>query len=262
MATKHKITIIGSGNVAWHLAFAFKKAGVEIVKIISRNIDHAKELATCIDCAFGNNLNDISVETNLLFICVPDSAIPEIVSKLANNKIPVAHTAGSVPLSVFGQNIFQSGVFYPFQTFTKNIRLGEVKFPVLIEASSNEMNALLSDLANEISDTVISMDSENRKKIHLAGVIANNFANYFYTQAYEYLESQTIEPTLLNSLIEETSQKIKYSHPAKNQTGPAVRNDLKTLEAHKALLSGNPNLRDLYIFISQNLMDYYNIQNG
>jgi predicted short-subunit dehydrogenase-like oxidoreductase (DUF2520 family) len=262
MATKHKITIIGSGNVAWHLAFALNKAGVEVIKIISRNIDHSKELAVQIGCTFGNNLNDIPNETSLVLICVPDSAIPEIASALSNNKIPVAHTAGSVPLSVFGENNFQSGVFYPFQTFTKNARLGEVKFPVLIEATCDEMNLLLSELAGKISDTVLSMDSENRKKIHLAGVIANNFANYFYTQAYEYLESQTIEPTLLNSLIEETSQKIKYSHPAKNQTGPAVRNDLKTLEAHKALLSGNPNLRDLYIFISQNLMDYYNLKNG
>ena len=42
---KSKITFVGSGNVAWHLAKAFDLAGYQIHQIISRNETSGKEMA-------------------------------------------------------------------------------------------------------------------------------------------------------------------------------------------------------------------------
>lgn len=261
MIKNHKITIIGNGNVAWHLAFAFKKAGIEVNQIIGRSLQHAKELALNINSGYSDNILSIPENTTLILLCVPDAHVEDIAFKVSGLGIPFAHTAGSVPLTILGQNKPMTGVFYPFQTFTKNIRMGEVVFPVIVEASSGVMLEMLKDLASRISGKVCEMNSQNRRKLHLAGVLVNNFSNYLYSRAFDYLEVQNIDSSLMSEIIGETSKKINVAHPKNLQTGPARRGDKKTIEQHLELLANDQNLSELYNFISQNILEYYKTNN-
>lgn len=256
----HNISIIGSGNVAWHMAFAFKNAGINVNSVIGRNKEKGEALANKIGTAYYSNTAAIPFETSLILICVTDSAIEEIAEKVKEINCTVAHTAGSMPLSAVSRFCRYAGVLYPFQTFTQNIRLGEVKFPVCIEANNSEVLNMLRDLGNRVSNNVIELDSEKRKKLHLSGVLANNFSNYFYSRAFDFLEHSNIDPTLLIPLIQETSNKIYFSIPKELQTGPARRGDKKTIEEHAALLAGDKNLSELYMLLSKNLMEYYKIK--
>jgi len=76
---------------------------------------------------------------------------------------------------------------------------------------------------------VLAVSSEKREKIHLSAVIVNNFVNYLYQVANDLMQEQSLSFDLLKPLIMETANKINNLSPAEAQTGPAKRNDKKTI---------------------------------
>ena len=55
-----KIALLGSGNVATHLGKALKDGGNTVIQVWSRNLAHAKELATNLDSSFTSNLSELT----------------------------------------------------------------------------------------------------------------------------------------------------------------------------------------------------------
>ncbi len=62
-----KVVIVGSGNVAHVLCGLFQKAGHQITQIISRNIDHAKELAAKYDAQSGTLLDEKFADADIKY---------------------------------------------------------------------------------------------------------------------------------------------------------------------------------------------------
>jgi predicted short-subunit dehydrogenase-like oxidoreductase (DUF2520 family) len=93
------ITIIGSGNVATHMAAAFKNAGHRIVQVYSRNMQHAALLAYHVGAEAIDNLANINPDTGLFVVSVKDDAITTVVKALAAHKKLIVHTSGSTELS-------------------------------------------------------------------------------------------------------------------------------------------------------------------
>ena len=95
-----KVVIIGSGNVAHVLCALIQKAGHQITQIISRNIDHAKELAAKYDAQSGKLLDENFADADIYIIAVTDAALEsgEMIKGLQNKLI--VHTAGSVSKEV------------------------------------------------------------------------------------------------------------------------------------------------------------------
>ena len=83
------------------------------------------------------------------------------------------------------------------------------------------------------------MSSEQRKKLHIAAVFVNNFVNYMYSIGEEICKENKIPFEVLYPLIEETATKIQHISPSQAQTGPAVRNDKKTVALHENDLDSN-----------------------
>ena len=59
---------------------------------------------------------------------------------------------------------------------------------------------------------------------------------------------------LLRPLILETAEKVQDHLPADVQTGPAVRNDEKTMASHLEQLQENPDLQAIYKLLSQGII--------
>lgn len=96
-------------------------------------------------------------------------------------------------------------------------------------------------LAGCLSNNVQEISSEKRKKLHLAGVIANNFTNHLYMMAGKILEEEGLDFNLLKPLIFETAHKVMLLPPYEAQTGPARRGDENILGLHKSLLKKTGN---------------------
>lgn len=251
----HRIVMLGAGNVAWHLAPALQEAGHHIAQVWSRSYESAQDLGEHLITEYTNRFDELDTSASLYIIAVRDFAIDKLTEEL---KLPgriVVHTSGSVPMQGLEKVSEQHGIFYPLQTFTKHtpVKLREV--PILIEASDPDTKEVLKEIAGAISDKVQYLSSEKRKVVHLAAVFANNFTNYMYTIADDILEREDLSLKLLQPLFKESVRKLEHQKPAEIQTGPAKRNDLKTIEEHVHLLQDHPTYREVYLVLTENLLE-------
>ncbi len=253
MKPEIKITIIGAGNLATQLGLTLYNEGYFISQVYSRNLKNASLLAKKLKGEAITNLKKLSSDSSIYIIAVKDDAIKSVAGQLNFKDKIVVHTSGSIPIDVLKHCSKNYGVFYPLQTFSKEKKVDFKKIPVCIEANNSITLSTLDYFAKSISKNVKKINSEKRKKIHLAAVFACNFSNHMYTIAEILLYKDKLSLDLLKPLIEETANKIKENKPLKTQTGPAVRNDKKTMEAHLKLLSKEKDLQKIYAMISKSI---------
>lgn len=209
------VVLLGTGNVATHLYNAFLNVdAIVVTQISSRALDEVPDA-------------DITI------IAVADDAIAEVSSKIKNGF--VVHTSGSVDLNNL-QNATRKGVFYMLQTFSKDKKVNFHEIPFCLEAENTNDYKLLEILANSIGKKIYSISSEQRKTLHVAAVFVNNFSNHMYKIGSDICIKNKVPFDILKPLILETALKIKELSPEKAQTGPAVREDKKTIKNHIKLL--------------------------
>jgi predicted short-subunit dehydrogenase-like oxidoreductase (DUF2520 family) len=247
------IVIIGSGNAAAVLGRKFKAAGHQILQILSRNASTASALAYEWDTESANYLSLVNPNADVYIIAVPDAAIEKLAMDLKLPGKVIAHTAGAVPKDVLKTVSDHYGVFYPLQSLREEIP-GLPIIPIFFEGSDNKSRNTLEQLARSISpDQVTTTSSDERLKMHVAAVFVNNFTNHLYAIAERYCKNEGLDFKLLQPLIEETALRIKDVPPAKLQTGPAVRNDKETLQRHLELLKSYPQLKTLYLILTESI---------
>ena len=259
MSKFFKVAIIGAGNVAWHLARAFEDSGHFITEIYSRHISNARKLARRLyDTNVTDSLDLSASDAEIFIIAVSDHATEHVSSLL---KIPpygiAAHTSGTQSLELLARYHDNPGIFYPLQTFTKGISVSFKEIPICIEAPQKSTEKVLYTLGDSISDEVYSINSEDRKILHVAAVFACNFGNHMLTIAQEILEDHDIDFGILQPLIVETVNKALSVGPAEAQTGPARRGDDNVLKEHLKFLKYEPTYRKIYKLLSEHLKNSY-----
>ncbi len=232
------ISIIGAGNVGWHLAGAFKQADYQI-RLISRN---------------SSDTDHLDYVPDLYLICTQDTEIEALAGSLSSSGAIVAHTSGGTGLEVFTEKQGRYGVFYPLQTFIKGQGMDYSTIPFLLEGSDPQTVTALQGLAERISGNFRIVDSLTRRKVHLAAVFACNFSNHMFAAASRILDDIDLDLEIIKPLIEQTFRKLDNISPTEAQTGPAVRGDETTMKRHMDLLRADPDLQELYQKISQNII--------
>lgn len=249
-----RISIIGSGNVAYHLAKAFTQNGVKVSQLFGRNKTELQEISQELNIPFSTeNLE----KCDLYILAVNDDAIAQVSSKIPFVDALVVHTSGSLPKEILIGN-YRKGSFYPLQTFSKSKSLEYSKIPFFVEAENQTDLNVLKDLASSVSDKVMESSYEKRKYIHLTAVFACNFVNHLYARAQEISDSQNIPFEYFHPLIQETTDKIGELSPKLAQTGPAVRNDERILELHEELISDAMKLK-IYKTMNESIKKMYEL---
>ncbi|MBP2617276.1 Rossmann-like and DUF2520 domain-containing protein [Chryseobacterium jejuense] len=249
-----QIVIIGSGNVAYHMAKAFSLNGISLAQIFGRNEKELSKISEelSIPCST-EHLED----ADLYIICVSDNSVGEVSKMITKKDCLVAHTSGSLPKETLS-GAYRKASFYPLQTFSKSKELEYDKIPFFIEAEHEEDTRILFELATRISKNVMESNHEKRKYIHLTAVFACNFVNHLFSRAKEISDSQEIPFDYFLPLIEETVQKIHEIEPKQAQTGPAVRNDLRVLELHEQLLQNEESI-SIYKTMNHSIQKMYEL---
>ena len=247
-----QIVLIGSGNVAFHLAKAFSEAQIPISQIFGRNTTELQKISEQFSIPFST---ETLTDGDLYIISVSDSSIAEVSSLIKNKNVLVAHTSGSVSREALNGN-YRKSVFYPLQTFSKSKNLDYSKIPFFIDAENENDEEILKNLASKISKNVMFANDEKRKYIHLTAVFACNFVNHLYARAKEISDSQGIPFDYFLPLIDETTQKIHELEPKLAQTGPANRNDEKVLKLHESLLTDEEKLK-IYKTLNESIKKMY-----
>ncbi|MFM2011102.1 MAG: hypothetical protein RLZZ479_1493 [Bacteroidota bacterium] len=246
-----KVSIIGSGNVAQHLIQAFQlNSQIELVQVVARDI---KKVAHLLDSNRITSDYTQLQEADLYIIAVADDAIARVSSALPFENRLVAHTSGTVALEGLDPKN-RPAVFYPLQTFSKDKPIDFKSVPICLEAENEKDVQILKQLAHSISDAVYYINSEQRKALHVAAVFVNNFVNHLYQMGNEICDTNAIPFEILKPLIQETANKIATLSPKNAQTGPAKRNDLKTIAAHEEFLK-DENQAAIYKLLTQSLQN-------
>ena len=247
------IVLLGSGNVATHLALALKAIGENIVQVFSPNLINAKALADRVDSAYINNLAQINSDADLYIISVKDDAIVEVARKLADVNGLVVHTSGTTDIQGLSTEVKHAGVFYPLQTFSKTKNVDLKTIPLCLEANEASQLELLQLLATRLSNKVYQLDGEKRKVLHLAAVFACNFTNHMYALASQILNANDLHFDIIRPLIAKTADKVMLDLPENVQTGPAIRQDEGTINKHLAMLADLPELQEIYQTLSDSI---------
>lgn len=236
-----RVVIIGQGNVACNLEHAFSQEHIACEMVSGRE-----------------GLDTIRQDADVYIFAIRDEAMAQVINKV---RVPARalclHTSGTLPIDIFGEDKPHCGIFYPLQTFSKTHILPDLKrVPIFIEARNIDDVAAIYTLALSLTSYVYEAKQSDRERLHVAGVMVNNFPNLLYGLAQDMLRGTAIPFQALLPLIDETAQKVHVLSPRDAQTGPARRGDRAVIQKHEDLIS-DPRVRSLYHQLSELILERY-----
>lgn len=247
------VVLLGTGNVATHLFRAFSASETIRVKQV---YNHSADSLVPFGCRTNVTTSlDELVQADIYLLALKDDVIPDLAARLGRIKGLVVHTSGAVALNAM-KGPDRIAVFYPLQTFSRELDVTYKDIPFCVEVRHEADLKLLKDLASGISGKVYEISSVQRKKLHLAAVFVCNFVNHLYSIGEEICRENDIPFEILQPLIRETAEKIQASSPGNVQTGPAIRKDQSTIDAHLDLIKNREN-QEIYQLLTQAIQSFH-----
>ena len=248
-----KVLIAGLGNLGSHIARRLIKKHYEVY-VWHYDEEKLKDLGKELPVSIVENIT--SWQGDIAFITVKDDAIRS-VSELIPSDIVKVHCSGALPMDEI--SFSPKGVIYPLQSFIKTESVNWEEIPIFItfEPSSEHV---IKQVAKTLSPVIYEVTDKKRLRIHLTAVIINNFVNFTLGMAKKYMSQENLSVNWFMPLLNKTIERFKSGKdPLVLQTGPARRNDLKTLDKHLELLikSENKDLYDFYKTMSNIISHYY-----
>jgi predicted short-subunit dehydrogenase-like oxidoreductase (DUF2520 family) len=179
-------------------------------------------------------------EVELVVICVPDRAIPEVAAAIRPGPW-VAHTSGACRLEALAPHERRFSL-HPLQTFT--LDRGPEQLDGAWAAVSGETPEALAagdSLAGLLGLKPFELDDEMRPLYHAAASFVSAFLVTLHDVAAELMEAAGVPAEALEPLMRRTIEN-GFQH-----TGPLVRDDRETVERHaEAIAAERPQLLPLY----------------
>jgi predicted short-subunit dehydrogenase-like oxidoreductase (DUF2520 family) len=227
------ISVAGAGNVAHLLASALHDNGIQVNCVWNRTPEKAVVLADKIASKATDDMQEMQ-GSDVIICAVSDDALGDLIPRLSRFA-PVVSTSGTANVLDL-DHAFPVGVFYPLQSFSRSRSIDLSEVPFFVESSDAELTERLIQLAGLLSPTVAELHWEKRVHLHLAAVFVNNFTNHLFDLVQQQLARENLSFEWLKPLIRETIEKLDFQTAHEAQTGPARRNDVKTIEQHIRML--------------------------
>lgn len=251
-----KIVMIGSGNTATVLCSVLYKAGHEIVEVVSRIPDNARALAALYNASSGSLTDSQFSDGDFYIVALHDAALDNIERIPALNGKLVVHTAGAVSIDALKNCTNTYGVLYPLQSLSKfTDHVPEI--PFLVDGNNKETLHRIIGLAKSISNNVSEANDKERLNYHVAAVFVSNFTNHMFALAEIFCQKERLEFSTLLPLINETNARVNFHSPYLTQTGPAIRDDVFTLNRHLQALASHPDLKYIYLKLSESIIKFH-----
>lgn len=258
----HKVAVIGSGNLAWHLVPKLLAIGLA-VEVISRQkpkpeeIDHWHPAAFITQNAWSTTPKQERYAA--VFLAVPDAAITETTQQLQRllpASCPIIHTSGATSVQAIDRYFQQRGVLWPIRSLKKNTAVEAWdELPLVYFSEDLELKTTLAVWAKQLSQITYTLNDEQRAQLHLAAVFSNNFTNYLCHIAYQICEKHGLPFAALLPIIHHSFQTLEDQPPILRQTGAAARGDNISMQKHHQLLQEEPEWQALYQLISQMIIE-------
>lgn len=257
--SRPSLGFVGVGKVGGTLARLLYARGYVIRSIHSRNRQNTDELAQLVDASYAESASEVMRAADITFLTVPDDAIADVVGTIRLERLDgksVVHTSGvhddAVLESLEKQGAMIGGLhpIFPFADVDQAIRnLPGAVFGV--QTKSDELRNWLHDITGVLDGHVLTIGDGQKVLYHSALVFASNYGVTLYAIA-ERLLSQSganadVIPVALHGLLAGMLRNLEQIGIPEALTGPLVRGDVGTVNAHLAALQAyDPMLADLY----------------
>lgn len=244
-----KISIVGSGNLCWHLLKLLHDRNVAELTVYARSASVLGDLLGEFPRITAQPLSEKeTIEGDIIVLAVKDDALESMKNYSFSASSYLVHLSGARSLqSIATIPCAGSAVVYPFQTFTKGRPVHWRHIPVLVEGSDQQVEEDLLEFLQGLKLNAKRAGLETRKIVHLCGVLVNNFPYFLFNEALQLLEEKGLDRRTLSPILTESVSKfLELEEPGSGQSGPAVRKDFKTIGKHLELLEKFPNLKSVY----------------
>jgi predicted short-subunit dehydrogenase-like oxidoreductase (DUF2520 family) len=258
------IGLIGAGRLGTALALALERAGHPVTLVASGDAANARALATRLRAATAVEVQAVAERSDLVFLAVPDDALPKLVQALAWSRGQhVVHTSGALGLSVLEPARARGalcGCFHPLQTFPERFS-DPVRFAGIACGIEGEgvLSERLERYTRELGATVVRLEGIDRAGYHAAAVFASNYVVALHAAAAQAFRLAGLPPELaraaLSPLTEAAAQSVRRLELDAALTGPIARGDVATIALHLHALEQAPELRALYQHLGSALLE-------
>ncbi|WP_263785363.1 Rossmann-like and DUF2520 domain-containing protein [Salinibacter grassmerensis] len=264
------IAIVGAGAVGTALARGLSENGRQVEAVVSRNEEDARALANRVGASVAGATGAVLPETvRLVLICVPDDAIEDVAEALGRYDHPwadtvVGHTSGAKRAAVLDPLARQGAAtmsFHPMQTFAGETPPEAFEGIVVGLEGQDRALAVGEALADVLGAQPLRLTPDEKARYHCAAALASNGLVALLAVVEEVfggLEENAASASgadLVAPLVEHTWSNLKEGRPEEVLTGPVMRGDKGTVQAHlDALESETPHLVPVYAALSREMV--------
>jgi len=183
----------------------------------------------------------------LALLCVPDAAIPDVARGLTPRPGSwVAHVSGATPLSALDPHVRRFSL-HPLQTFTRARGPEQLDGAwAAVTAETDEALELGLELARVLGLEPFELADADRPLYHAGAAVASSYLVTLHDIAASLVAAAGAPPEALEPLMRRTIEN------GFEPTGPLVRGDLATIEAHReAVRRVRPELETLYDLLAE-----------
>ena len=183
----------------------------------------------------------------LALLCVPDAAIPDVARGLTpGHGSWVAHVSGATPLSALDPHVLRFSL-HPLQTFTRARGPEQLDGAwAAVTAETDEALELGLELARVLGLEPFELADADRPLYHAGAAVASSYLVTLHDIAASLVAAAGAPPEALEPLMRRTIEN------GFEPTGPLVRGDLATIEAHReAVRRVRPELETLYDLLAE-----------
>ena len=247
-----EIGFIGAGKVGKALGLYFNSHGLKISGYYSKTAKSAQEAAMLTASAKFSSIRDLANSSIIIFIAVPDQVLEKLdyeASVLINdhcisNEKTWIHVSGAHPSDILAGLKSAGcavGSLHPLQSFGDPFdsadRLEKAWFTIEGTEKAIQVSKTILD---QTGGKYSLIEAENKPLYHAGACAISNFLVTLLESGIRLFEAagmkrediiQAIEP-----LIDATLSNVREKGPIEALTGPIVRGDFNTINAHMQTL--------------------------
>ena len=262
MSDNCRLAVIGAGRVGSALAYLASQKGYKLVGLCCGHFENAEKAA-----AFLKQVDKAQRtpglwlrDADLILITTPDDVIGPVCAQIAAEGLIkpeciVAHCSGAHPSSILRPAADQGcpiGSVHPLQSCAKReLAVQVLPGSFFCVEGFDKAKQVLRELVRAIGGRILEIATEDKPIYHAGATVASNFLVgliHFALSLYGHIGIDRDKGlAALTPLLDGTIRNVKTVGIPEALTGPIMRGDLGTVEAHLAALKGHiPEYLPLY----------------
>lgn len=235
----NKYTVIGPGNVGITLSLFLEKKGMLGSLLFNSESSKKNAINSGIELDRIEKFQDHNFDSEIILICVQDQKIEEVSKSLSNLSLHekiIIHTSGLMSYDVLS-NLSKNNIVgsaHPYQTFYNQAPeiLNNIGWGISCQKSDyDNINSVVKVFDGKCS----YLDDDKKPLYHASAVAASNYLNLLFDLSAKLLDEAGVDkadflPQIMQTTLDNNINLLSEETIA--LTGPIIRKDFKTIEAH------------------------------